>query len=521
MRVFLAVFLFLSTISLNAQFEHLLRYEIEHGWDNTDYVVIPNQEKGVLVIQPQIGLTANTYPIIFHHLNRNLEFQWADTLTVNKRLQLRGYHFTGDKTILLFQNIQLNRLIKIVSVDLNEEEIKEYEPKSIVDLYIEEFEVVNNHAIIGGYIQNRPAVFAYDLTNDKVRTLSNVFQNNSELVEVRVNSDSLTFNVLSSIQNAQRDRTIMVNTYDYAGNAIRNYQLNTDKDHHLLNGISSSILDKEQVVVGLYCVKSGTFPSGIYFNHVDRTGRQTMRYLNFGDFKTFLDHNGERRAEKLKEKALESKSSSREWRYKIDALFSEMVESNGKLLLMGEFYKPEQMSTQDYMRAKHGLTDYRPRDIEWYGDPNYRLNNIGSANYMGRAETRFTHAFALQMDLKGNVLWDSSMDIEEDQSRPLRNFGAFQWMGNEAYYTFYYDEELIGQVLGSEPGERLVDELSLMSDEEKLRYEKEEFQGMVGWYDNKFLVYGVQNIRGSENSGNRRVFFLNAIAVNRGSSIEH
>lgn len=520
MKRFLAVWLLLSTVSLKAQFEHLLRYENEHGWDNIDYVVIPNQEKGVLIIQPQIGVSANTYPIVFHHLDKNLEFQWADTLTVNKRLQLRGYHFTGDKTILLFQNVQLNRLIKVVSVDLNKEEVMEFEPKSIVDLHIEEFEVVNNHAIIGGYIQNRPAVFAYDLTNDKVRTLSNVFQNNSELVEVRVNSDSLTFNVLSSIQNAQKDRTIMVNTYDYAGNAIRNYQLNTEKDHHLLNGISSSILDKEQVVVGLYCVKSGTFPSGMYFNHVDRTGRQTMRYLNFGEFDTFLDHNGERRAEKLKERALASKTSSREWRYKIDALFSELVEYDDKLLLMGEFYKPEQMSTQDYMRAKHGLTDYRPQDLERFGDPNYRLNNIGSANYLGRAETRFTHAFALQMDLKGNPLWDASMEIEEDQSRPLRNFGAFQWMGNEAFYSFYFEEELIGRVLAKEPSERFLDGLSLMSEDDKLRYEKEEYQGIIGWYDNKFLVYGVQNIRGSENEGNRRVFFLNAVAMNRALSIE-
>ncbi|WP_420388419.1 hypothetical protein [Roseivirga sp.] len=520
MKKLLLIFWLFGSVASFAQIEHISRYEIEHDWDNLDYVVISNEEKGVLVIQPQYSGSSNRYPIVFHHLDKNLEFQWADTLSVNKRLQLRGYHYAGDKTILLFQNVQQNRLIKIVSVNLNEEQLLEYEPKSIVDLQIEEFEVVQDHAIIGGYIQDRPAVFAYDLTNDKVRTLSNVFQNRSELVEVRVNYDSLTFNVLSSVENAQKDRTIVVNTYDYAGNAIRSYQLNTAKDHQLLSGVSSSIIDREQVVVGLYCIKAGTFPSGMYINHVDRTGKQNMKYVSFGEFSTFLNHNGERKAEKLKEKALEAKNSSKIWRYKIDALFSEMVETEDRLLLMGEFYKPNQMSTQDYMRAKYGLNDYN-NDVDNYRNGNYRWNPIGTANSFRNDETRFTHAFALAMDLKGNMLWDSSMEIEEDQPMPLNNFGAFETKGDQVYYSYYFDEELFGKLLYEEPGERLMDVLQLMSEEEKLRYEKEEYQGVVGWYDNKFLVFGVQNIRGAEGTENRRVFFLNAIAVNNTGDTSH
>lgn len=500
-----------------AQMEHVARFEIEHDWDNVDYVVISNQEDGVLLIQPQYGGSSSNYPIVFNHLDNDLNYQWADTLTVNRRMQLRGFHHIKDKTILLFQNIQQNRLIKIVSVNLKKKELLEFDPMNIVDLQIQEFEAIQDHVIIGGYIEERPAVFAYDLTNNKVRTLSNVFQNNSELIEVKVNSDSLTFNVLSSVETAQKDRTIAVKTYDYAGNPIRSYQIETEDDHQLLNGVSSSIYDKEQTVVGLYCVKAGTFPSGLYVNHIDRTGVQTTKYIGFGEFDSFLDHNGERRAEKLKEKAMEAKLSSKVWRYKIDAVLPEMIEQDGKLYITGEFYKPTQMSTQNYMRVRQGIGDFgRQPDI--YRDRNDAWMTSGPINQFQRYEINYTHAFAMELDLKGELLWDSSMDIDENQTRPANSFGAFLKSGEHMLYAFYFEKELVSRLLGAKPSERFVDEIKLKSESDKLRFENEDFQGILAWYGNKFLVYGVQNIKGEDRAETRKVFFINAVALSEDTS---
>lgn len=495
-----------------AQVQHLGRYELEHNWDNIDYVVISQEENGVLIVQPQLKGNNKQYPVVFHHLDKQLNFLWADSLTVDRQLHLKGYHYVGDKTLLLFQNTQLNRLIKLVSVDLKQRELQEFEPKTIVDLDIQEFEVIQDHAVIGGYIESRPAVFAYDLNTNKVKTLPNVFQNNSELLEVKVNADSVTFNVLSSKQNLQKDRTIVVNTYDYNGNAIRGYELETAKDHQLLSAVSSSIIDKEQLVVGLYSVKTGTFPSGFYVNHVDRTGRQTMRYYNFGEFNSFLDHNGERRAEKLKDKAITAKKRGREWRYKIDGLFTEMEESREALIIMGEFFKPWNMSTQNYMRYRQVTSPLiAPTDPFYNPYDAWTRSNFRSASQPN--EFDFTHAFAFAINHKGELLWDHSMDIDEELKGTLRTFGAFQWSGADAYYAYYLDEELVARHLNGNEKERMVQKLRLMDDEDQLRYEKEEFQGIVGWFGNRFLVYGVQNVKNPEGDGNRKVFFVNAVAI--------
>ena len=513
MKLTFILAILILTTAVQGQIEHLARYELEHDWDNLDYVVISNLEKGALVVQPQVKGMTDEYPVVFHHLNRDLEFQWADTLAVSRRMQLRGYHYVDNKNILLFQNTQFKRRIKIVVIDTKEKDLQQFEPKNIVDLEITEFEVIKDHVIIGGYIQERPAVFAYDLKTDKVKTLSNVFQNRSELLEVKINSDSLTFNVLSSIETETRDRTIAVNTYDFAGNAIRNYQLVTEKEHQLLTGVSSSILDKEQVVVGLYCVRAGTFPSGLFVNHVDRTGIQTMKYYTFGEFDTFLEHEGVRRAGKLREKALDFKDSKRVWRYKTDVLFDEMKEAEVGLMVLGEFFKPWSMNTQNYMKQKFGLSDFNDfndpirNNREFYG-----FSPLVRSGRNQRGDIDFTHAFALKLDPKGNILWDDSMIIDEDLESPLRNFGAFQWSGTSARYAYYLDQEIVAQPFISDTTSRMIEEIKLMEEDEKVTYDNEEFQGIVGWYDNHFLVFGVHSVK-SDESGRRKVFFLNAITV--------
>ena len=245
MRIFFTICLSVLIMSkLAAQVEHHARYETEHQWNNQDYMVISNEHKGVLLVKPLTPGTGKDATILFSHLNSELKETWTSLVDVPKRFFLKGYHYIDDVTYLLFQNRSTNHIIKIVAINPFEQTIEEYEPKQVVDLEIYEFEVLKNSAIIGGYYDDRPVVFAYDMKNDRVRTLANVYQNNSELLEVRINRDSLTFNVIATQLDDKRDRTILVNTYDYVGNSIRDYELQTAPDHQLLSAVSSSIHNK-------------------------------------------------------------------------------------------------------------------------------------------------------------------------------------------------------------------------------------------------------------------------------------
>ncbi len=494
------------------QIEQLNRYELENTWDNLDYLVISNEDNGVMLVRPMNPGSSREARVDFSFLNTELESEWDGFFEVKKGEFMRGYHYHDGVNYLLFQMRSDNRFVKIVALNAKEKGIKVFEPKQIVDLEISEFEAIKGSAVVGGYIEGRPAVFVYDMEADEVRTLPNVYQNNSDLLEVRINSDSVTFNVLASQLDDKKDRTVLVNTYDYEGNVVRGYELQTDTEHQLISAISSSIIQKEQVVVGLYSVKTGTYPSGFFINHVDRTGRQTMNYMNFGEFETFLDHTGKRRAPKMKERALTAKKNRRDWRYKTDALFREMIETDDALIIAGEFYKPWTVTTSNNWRSLN-----RFGNPTSFSDPSFNpyLSNTPFIRNTVRSDFTFTHAFALVIDQKGNVKWDASFDIDEHPEATLEDFGAFQWSGAEAFYAFYHNEELVVKHLNDkENKEGSTEPLVLMEEGEEIRLERDDFRGITRWFDNRYLVFGVHTIKPpGRGSSSRKVFFINSVAV--------
>lgn len=515
-KVYLLCLISICLIPVYGQVDYLNRYELENDWDNIDYVVVSNQQRGVMLVKPLSANVGKNARVEFSHLNTELKEEWAGFFETAKSQYLRGYHYHNNVTYLLFQVRSDNRFIKIVALDALKKEVRTFEPKKIVDLDISEFEAIKGSAIIGGYIEGRPAVFVYNMETDEVRTLPNVFQNNSDLLEVRINSDSVTFNVIASQLDEKKDRTILVNTYDYEGNVVRDYELITDSQHQLTSAVSSSILDRAQVVVGLYSVKTGTYPSGFYINHVDRTGRQTMKYMNFGEFDTFLEHTGKRRFPKMKERALAAKQDNKEWRYKTDALFREMIELDGKLMISGEFFKPWTVSTSSNTNWRNYNRFSGPN---FFNDP--AINSISgrnpgdASNLTGRSDFNFTHAFAFVINLKGEISWDGSFEINENPEGALEDFGAFQWEDDAAYYAYYHDKEFVVKHLNdSEDKEGNRSALELPNEGDELRFEKDRFRGVTRWYGNRFLVHGVQHVRSiNKSSGLRKVFFINSVAV--------
>lgn len=491
-----------------AQVEFGERYEQEYDWQQDSYLVISNEEEGVLLVQTDYDGSSKTYPVFVKHLNPQLKKVWEDTVRIPQRFLIKGYFYAQKRSYILLQN-DLQHSIKILRVDTQAKEFKEYDSKEIAELQITEFEVVKNTAIIGGYFEERPVVFAYDMVNNKVRTLQNVYQNQSMLLEVKVNKDSLSFNVLASIQDEQKNKALVVNTYDYEGNPLRDYTIKPQADYELLNSVSSSINDISQVVVGLYGYRSSYAVSGIFVNHIDRMGQQTMNYYNFGELPRFLDYMGEKRSNKLKNKTESMKSAGKETRYKTSAVMRELVEKDGKLIFQGEFYKTYSQDNNFNRLTQNGRLDPYNNFNSLYSSYDQRQNNRSVL------ENDVTHAYTLVLDQKGNIEWDDFMEVDEDVTGGIEEFGSFTWSGDKASYAFYREEELFLKILSKEGNsETLTTALELKREGDIVRFEKEESLGTVHWFGNHFLVYGIQHIR-AENKATplRKVFFVNKLTV--------
>ena len=510
-RTLALLFTFLLPVLVQAQIEFGERYEQKHTWQNESYLVVSNEEEGLLLLETDFDAASKDYPVYLKQFDTELNVGWQDTLRIPQRFFIKGYHYSEKKTFLLLQNRILSS-IKVLRIDAAKGQVDEFESKKIVELDITEFEVVKNTAVIGGYFEERPAVFAYDLENDIVRTLQNVYQNRSELLEIKVNRDSVTFNVLASTLTDNGDRTIVVNTYDYGGTAVRDYRLDIRPEYQLINGISSSINDITQVVVGLYSVRATNSVAGIYVNYIDRTGQQSMTYHNLGTLPHFFDYMGEKRSKKLKDKALDFIAEGKEQRYRAEVLFREVLEKDGKLIITAEYHK----------QLNNTPSTTRLMNYNRYNSVNnlYSLYNSYSQFYDGNVmvrETEFTHAYIMVLDMNGNLEWDDAMEIDETIEGGLDELGRFQWLGDDkAAYFYYRDEELYMKLLTPKAEAEVSEsELKLMDEVDKIRHEQDATIGTVRWYDNHFIVYGVQHVRPEDKSeGLRKVFFINKISAN-------
>ncbi|KOF03022.1 hypothetical protein OB69_09380 [Roseivirga seohaensis subsp. aquiponti] len=505
MRQFLLISsLFLLSQFAQAQIENHKRFELEYEWRDEDYLLISNEQLGLTLVQADYkGL--KEYTLSIKQLDTDFNQKWEKVAMIKRGFELLGYHYVQGKTYLMLQEFPSRFKIKILSIDNRTGEIQEYNPKEILELDIQEFEVIQNTAVIGGYFESRPVVFAFDLKNDKIKTLTNVYQNESKLLEIRVNSDSLTFNVLATEYNRNRDQTIKVNTYDYLGNAVRDYELQTQKDYHLTSAISSSINDISQVVVGVYSYKATNSPAGMFINHVDRTGLQTMKYYGFGELEDFFSYLGEKKATRYKEKAEAVRKKGKEVRYRVQPLFAEMIEDDDQLIVFGEFLRSYNHDTDHYVWAG---TNY-PTGFRSQGA---NTDN----NSQERASFQFTHAYTLVLDKKGNIQWDDWLEVPEDGKGIPEPFGGFIWDKNQGTYVYYFEKEVHAKAMdGEEDNDVIVDNVQLSDPEDKLRYENENSSGTLRWYDKYFIVYGVQSIRSGENNGDlRKVFFINKISLN-------
>ncbi|MHA7099103.1 hypothetical protein [Roseivirga pacifica] len=512
MRNLLTISLLLICATAFGQMGHAGRFEREYKWETDDFIVISNEENGVLLVQSEYKVKDGGFPVHFTLLNDKLELEWEETLDVAKDLFLKGFHYLDGKTFFLLQDRFNNHEVKIVIVDVVEKMIKEFEPKELTEMVVTKFQVIQNTAILGGYVEDRPVVFAYLLEDDKVNALSNVYQNNSEVLDIHINEDGVTFNVLATEKDEKKDQTITVNTYDYEGNAIRDYTLVTKQDYQLLSGVSTSIYNKEQMVFGLYGVKFGASPSGFYVNHVSRSGLQNMRYIPFGEMDEFFKHEGEKRSERFKKKSLAEKNGGKPFRYKIDVLFEEIIEEKDRVLLLGEFYRPWNRSTAD-------MRELRRMDPAWY-NRNAATINAGNRTRVEREmestydDYKFTHAYAISLGKNGQIQWDKAFELDENIDGELQSFGEFVLSNGEVYFAFYDDEEFTFQHLtANEEKEPQVEALNLMNENEELRNEDDDFRGITKWND-KYLVWGIQSVKTLDPAEpNRKVFFINAVTV--------
>jgi len=483
-----------------AQVKHLGRYEIPLSYEIRDLHVVPNGE-GFLIVTEEKAPDDEASTAKFKYLNDDFDVVWIDTIPFANRFYVEALDYLEGKNYVLMNDRTGNGFLNILEVDPQEKTVNRYEQQLFRNIKITDFIAIQNSVVIAGEIENKPAVFLYDLKAKKLNTLNNIFQFKGELLEVKRNNDRLSFNVLVSQLDEKNDWTVVVNTYDYQGSFLRNYQLVTEPFYQLTNGVSSSINEIEQVVVGLYHYKKGTDPSGYYVNHVGRSGKQTMKYLPFGAFISFFEHEGEEKAKRLRERSLDKTDDQKPFRYNVDAIINPILERDEKLIVNTQFFKPVKYIDPNSVMAKEGQiarSTWKP---------------AGLREFVKTYTLEFTHSFTFEINLKGNLIWDLNTEINTSQSGGLQDFGEFSDDMSNLMFGHYYNEKLFIHDLRKSKTYYDIS-LPLLLENDVLKFENASFGGIKSWKNNRYLIYGIQHIADKNNPERlRKVYFVNGIAA--------
>ncbi len=488
-----------------AQLKQPNRFEVELENYNNEFQIITGGEKGVILYR-----TLNEYDKKggqlwnFVLLDTALHVTWEKRIFIEKNVAFRGYDFSMDSYFFLFQQISGNsKDLKLMQMMGETGDTLRYTIKNLVPLNLTEFEVTDGAALLGGYYNNEPVVIHYDFKEKKTKVLPGIFGSKTELVQLKVDDNSIT--VLVSGKTFDKRNTLTIKNYDIDGEYLNTYTFNPDFDKGLVFGRIADVEDISNLVVGTYGAKRSDYSRGLFLGFLDENNQQNIEYFNYADFENFFNYMKAKRQKRVSERINRKKIKGKKIKFNYRLLVHEIYKQGDTYILLGEAFYPKYSTTTTY--GTMGPTKY--------GGYGYGANDYVPTNFAGY---RYTHAVVAAFDSKGRMLWDNSFEIEDVLSYSLDQFVHASFTNRGIVLLYLYDNKIRSKIIeGAEVVEgKKFDDLKLTFDDDKMNsYSSNKIGGLEKWYDNVFIAYGVQRIKNLKDSGvklNRKVFYINKIS---------
>lgn len=485
------------------QLEQPKRFEAELDSYNEGYEVITGEENGVILYR-----SLNEYDKKggqlweFVLLDTALNVTWERKIYMEKNLSFKGYDFSMESYFFLFQLHSGNsKDLKLMQITGATGDTLRYTIKNLVPLNLTEFEVTNGAALLGGYYNSEPVVIHYNFQEKKTKVLPGIFGSKTELVQLKVDENSIT--VLVSDRTFDKRNTLTIKNYNVEGEYLNTYRFDPDLDKGLIFGRIADVEDITNLIVGTYGAKRSEYSRGLFLGALDENNQQKIEYVNYADFDNFFNYMKINRQKRISDRIERKKVKGKKVKFNYRLLVHEIFKQGDTYILLGEAFYP-----------KYSSTTYGGSSPGYYGGYGYTGSDYMPMNFAGY---RYTHAVVAAFDSNGKMLWDNSFEIEDVLSFSLEQFIHASFTDNGIVLLYLYDNQIRSKIIeGSEVIEgKKFDDLKLTFEDDKVNnYSSTKIGGLEKWYGNTFIAYGVQRIKNLKDTGvdlNRRVFYINKV----------
>jgi len=482
-----------------AQIEQPGRIEIPMEDEDENFSVVPADENGIVLyreVRNRDTRMEHKYQVIL--IDTALNKSWENYYFIHLRYILRGFEYFGDHFYLLFQRNteSLKADLFVLRINLHTKISETFLIEREYAMELTEFEVLGNTLIFGGYSNSLPTIICYEFGQTQPIVLPGIFNDKSQIQHLEIDDELRMFNVLVSFRTNEGRRSLSLKSFDEKGGLIKNVNLLPSEDRTLLFGRTIKLDRNVELIVGTYTRKRSDMSRGIFLARISEDGEQIINYYNYADLKNFFSYMKARRQKRIEERIKRRKIKGKKNKFNYRLLVHEIVERDGKFIMVGEAFYPKYSSSPYY--GGYGYS--------FYG------NNYGMA-FEGY---KYTHAVVFGFDRRGRLLWDNSFEINDVVSYTLDQYVHFSQSDDEMALVYMYENEIRTKIIqGNDVLEgKTFNDLKLSFEDDVVDDTESEYGGLEKWYGGNLFAYGIQDIKNLKDEGvklSREVFFINKI----------
>ncbi|MGK7392040.1 MAG: hypothetical protein ACNS60_16935 [Candidatus Cyclobacteriaceae bacterium M2_1C_046] len=494
---------------VTGQLKQTGRFEMDIKRSDNPYYIIPADSAGMFIFNESKDYAENNKRYQLLRLDRNLDKEEEIELFINKNYEWIGYEFVNPDLYLLFRESNTKKSdLHVLRVSSTKGDIRRFDIKNELEFNITNFTVCKSTAVMGGYVNDRPALVTYDFINEQIQILPGFYLKNSKLIDITVNVNN-TFNVLIYNEENKRNKNLQLNVYDWEGNLLADDLFKIPEDKTIFSGVSSRLINDYLIVTGTFGASNSKLSEGIFWAKADLSKEQEIKLIPFSELSSFFDYLSEKRQERMKKR---EEKSSKEFVHKDHVIVHRLMEHGEKFYLLAEVFDPNYAKQHEMVSpylSTHRFNTYiynrfRPTYSEMYNTREF-------------VNIEYLESMVISLNEKGDVLWDQALVLNKVESDELEQIADLN-VHNGSIALAYKEEDVFKYKIvdGSETirGDTAVN-IMLSHSSDILRNEDKEEGEVRYWYNGAYYLWGNQSIKREVENTNEKlyVFYINKLEM--------
>jgi hypothetical protein len=395
-----------------------------------------------------------------------------------------------------------------VTFAVNDINFKSYVYNNVVPINLTEFEMKNDAVVFGGNVNTRSVLMIYNFTAEKGIVLPGFYNDRSNLLQVVTQSDDNFIRIITTERRYDKSYGITIRAFDTQGSLIFTENLDAAGDISLNNGRIIDSSTGGNLIAGTFAAKRRTETSrGLYIADLAKDGTERINFYNYANLGNFFNYMREKRKNRIQKRIARKKIKGKKLKFSYRLYVQDIIKHNNQNILVGEAYYPT-YNSQSFNSNGYGSVN-----------PGYNFNPYsrggGTQAFDGY---KYTHAVLMGFDDNGKLLWDNSFEISDLKTFQLETHVHVGFSGEQIVMLYLFDQKLQVKVIkGNELIEgKFSEALKLKYENDEMKANSEDLEGLEKWYGNTFYAYGVNRVKNLKDDNiqlNRKVFFINKIVV--------